>query len=193
MDYFSSDWHLGHANILKYDKRNFKNIVEHDNYILKNMLKTLKAGDSLFYGGDWAFCSVSQAEGYMATLASIGINLFFIKGNHDKRDTINLYKKYGTFLGEQKSVIVQWEGKEYPIVMNHYAMRVWDRSHHGVYHLYGHSHDSLDKNGQEWGRSMDCGIMTALRLKGDYLPFSFPEIHAILQKRPIKVIDHHGR
>ena len=29
------------------------------------------------------------------------------------------------------------------IALMHYAMRVWDRSHHGSWHLYGHSHGSL--------------------------------------------------
>jgi calcineurin-like phosphoesterase family protein len=192
MNYFSGDWHLGHANILKYDKRDFKNIDEHDQHLIKMATTTLKHGDNLYYDGDWALCALPKAEGYMAALASTGANLFFIKGNHDKKDTIRLYQKYGTFLGEQKCVYIQHEGTEYPIVMNHFAMRVWDRSHHGVYHLYGHSHDGLDKNGEVWGRSMDCGIMTALRLKGSYSLFSFPDIHGILGKRPTKVIDHHG-
>ncbi len=30
-----------------------------------------------------------------------------------------------------------------PIVICHYAMRVWNRSHHGAWHLYGHSHGNL--------------------------------------------------
>ena len=156
------------------------------------VMGTLKAGDNFYYLGDWGLTSVPKMEAYMATVASSGANLFFIKGNHDKKDTIHLYKKYGTFLGEQKCVKIWHEGKEYPIVLNHFAMRVWDRSHHGIYHLYGHSHDGLDKNGEEWGRSMDAGVMTALRIKGAYSLFTFPEIHRILEKRPVKVIDHHG-
>jgi hypothetical protein len=30
-----------------------------------------------------------------------------------------------------------------PIVLCHYAMRVWNRSHHGAWHLYGHSRGNL--------------------------------------------------
>ena len=29
------------------------------------------------------------------------------------------------------------------VVLCHYAMRVWDRSHYGSWHLYGHSHGNL--------------------------------------------------
>jgi len=192
MDYFSSDWHLGHANILKFDKRDFKNVQEMDDYIIKMATRTLKTGDNFYYHGDWALCPLPKAEGYMAALASTGANLFFIKGNHDKKDNISLFKKYGTFLGEQKTINFRLNGQDYPTVLNHYAMRVWDRSHHGAYHLYGHSHDGLDKNGEVWGRSMDCGIMSALRVKGEYSLFTFEDIHNILSKRQIKVIDHHG-
>jgi calcineurin-like phosphoesterase family protein len=191
MDYFSSDWHLGHANILKFDKRNFKTIDEHDDYIIKMAMKTLKAGDNFYYLGDWALCPIPKMEAYLATLASSGANLYFIKGNHDKKDTIKLYKKYGTYLGQQECIRIQHEGQEYPIVLNHFAMRVWDRSHHNVYHLYGHSHDKLESD--PWGKSMDAGIMTYLRLHGDYGIFTFPQIHDILKQRPMKIIDHHGR
>jgi len=192
MDYFSGDWHLGHANILKFDKRNFKNIDEMDQYLVRMAVNTLKSGDNFYYVGDWALCPRPKAEGYLASIAATGANLFFIKGNHDKKDNISLFKQYGTFLGEKKTMKIWHEGTEHVLVLDHFANRVWDRSHHGSYHLYGHSHDGLDKFGEEWGKSMDCGVMSALRIKGDYSLFSFAEIHAILDKRKIKVIDHHG-
>lgn len=191
MDYFSSDFHLGHANILKFDKRKFSSIDEHDQHLIKMCMTTLKRNDNFYYLGDWALCQPGKAEGYLATLASSGANLFFIKGNHDKKDNIRLFQRYGTYLGEKKTVKIEWDGEVYPIVLDHFANRVWDRSHHGVYHLYGHSHDGLEK--EPWGRSMDAGIMTALRIKGEYSLFTFEDIHNILSKRPVKVIDHHGK
>lgn len=191
MDYFSSDFHLGHANILKYDKREFQNITDHDWHIINMIKSTLTESDNFYYIGDWCLSSASLSERYMSEISSTGAKLFFIKGNHDKLDTIKLYKKYGAFLGEQSTVDILHEGKIYPIVLNHFSMRIWNRSHHGIYHLYGHSHDGLDKHGNYWGRSMDCGIMSALRIKGSYSLFTFPEIHNILSKRDVKLIDHH--
>jgi hypothetical protein len=31
-------------------------------------------------------------------------------------------------------------------VLCHYAMRVWNRSHHGAWHLYGHSQGESPRN-----------------------------------------------
>lgn len=190
MDYFSSDFHLGHANILKFDKRNFSSIEEHDEFMIKMCMNTLVPGDRFFYLGDFSLTNPKKTEGYLATLRSSGAQLFFIKGNHDKRDNIRLFKQYGEFLGEKRTMKIQYEGQEYVVVLDHFANRVWDRSHHGSYHLYGHSHDGLEKDA--WGKSMDAGIMTALRVNGVYSLFSFGQIHEILDKRVKKVIDHHG-
>jgi calcineurin-like phosphoesterase family protein len=193
--YFSSDWHLGHGNIIKYDNRPFKNTDEMDHVILGNVTAQLEKGDNLYYLGDFAFTrSQNTMEGYMKALAYTQANLFFIKGNHDKRDTVKLYERYGTYLGEQKKIkIPDIDGLEgiQEIVINHYAMRVWDKSHHGVWHLYGHSHDGLE--GEAWGKSMDAGIVTAARIKGSYELFSYHDIKAIMAKRSLKIIDHHGK
>lgn len=155
-------------------------------------MNTLRPGDNFYYLGDFSLTNPRKTESYLATLHSSGANLFFIKGNHDKKDNINLFKRYGIFLGEKKTMKIQHDGKEFVVVLDHFAGRVWDRSHHGSYHLYGHSHDGLDKSGEIWGRSMDAGIMSALRINGEYSLFPFSQIHEILEKRPIKVIDHHG-
>lgn len=79
------------------------------------------------------------------------------------------------------------------IIMSHYAFRVWNRSHHGSIHLYGHSHDSLDRDGTEWGKSMDVGIDSAYRRFGVYRPFSEAEIMDIMAKRPVNIVDHHNK
>lgn len=82
------------------------------------------------------------------------------------------------------------------IIMSHYAMRVWNRSHHGAIHLYGHSHDSLDnpaRGGSEWGKSMDVGIDSAKRILGEYRPFSLSEILDIMSNREALIVDHHNK
>jgi calcineurin-like phosphoesterase family protein len=40
------------------------------------------------------------------------------------------------------------------IVLCHYALRVWDCSHYGAWHLYGHSHGELSP----MGKSLDVGV-----------------------------------
>jgi len=179
--YFSSDWHLGHANIIKYDGRPFKSVEEMDHVILGNVTSQLKKGDDLYYLGDFALTRSQNAmEGYMKALAYTEANLFFIKGNHDKRDTIKLYERYGTYLGEQKKIKVG----EQEIVLNHYAMRVWDKSHRGVWHLYGHSHHSLPD--LKDSLSFDVGING-----WNYHLIPFYTVEAAMATKEYKAIDHH--
>jgi calcineurin-like phosphoesterase family protein len=186
MIYFSSDWHLSHANILKYDKRPFKNIGEMNGVILGEFCKTVGKGDTFYFLGDFCF-NKELTKLYLQTLEATGADLFFIKGNHDHSDTIKLYEKFGTYLGEQYSKIII-NGTQ--VVLNHFAMRIWDRSHHGSYHLYGHCHDKLERD--PWGRSMDVGIMTSYRINKNWKPFEWGQLFSILAKRQPKIIDHHG-
>lgn len=148
-NYFSSDWHLNHANILKYDNRPFKDIKEHDEVIINNYKSIVSNYDNFYFLGDFAFASNGYIE---KILNSLNGNKFFIRGNHDKKDTIRLYKKYGTYLGELETV----EINKQKIVLCHYSMRVWNGSHKGFWHLYGHSHGSLEHLLN--GKSFDVGI-----------------------------------
>lgn len=178
MEYFSSDFHLGHAKVIIYDKRPYPNVDIMDEDIIACCMRTLKPGDSFYYLGDWAW---RNGEGRLATLASSGAQLFFIKGNHDKKDTVKLYQKYGTYLGEQKKIKVG----EQEIVLNHYCMLVWDKSHHGSWHLYGHSHHSLPV----WtdSKKLDVGW------NGYYKLLSFDDIAKMMKGKTFKSVDHHGK
>lgn len=188
MIYFSSDWHLGHSNILKYDNRPFKTIDEMDNAIILNATSILGKGDTLYYIGDFCFTKDNNtAEGHMKALALTGADLIFIRGNHDNKIIRKLYSKYGIYLGEQFMISCY----DQDIVLNHYAMRVWNKSHNGSWHLYGHSHDTLEY--EAWGKSMDVGVQSAYRIKGEYTLFSFEDIKSILSTRSQKIIDHHGK
>src|SRR5690349_6114561 len=96
MQYFSSDWHLGHANIIKYDNRPFKDVEEMNSVIINNHNSIVKPEDEFYFLGDFCMGDHSKAEGY---LQRINGKKYFIRGNHDKKQTIDLYKQYGTYLG----------------------------------------------------------------------------------------------
>jgi calcineurin-like phosphoesterase family protein len=166
-----------------------------DHEIISNIVKRLQKGDDFYYLGDFALTKSKNAmEGYMKALVYTEANLFFIKGNHDKHDTIKLYERYGTYLGEQKKIKIEDKnarGGIQEIVLNHFAMRVWDKSHHGAWHLYGHSHDGLER--EVWGKSMDVGAPSAYRILEEYTIFSYQEVKDIMAGREVKVIDHHGK
>lgn len=176
--FFSSDYHLGHKNVIKYDNRPFKDINHMNEAIITNHNNVISNNDDFYFLGDFSF-DKSKTESFLERLNG---NLHFIKGNHDRSDMIRLYRKYGTYLGQLDELSV----KNQQFILCHYSMRVWNRSHHGSIHLYGHSHGSIDK--EPWGKSMDVGIMM-----NDYKPFEFSDIMKIMNKREILSIDHHER
>lgn len=179
--FFSSDSHFCHTNILKYDNRPFSTIKEHDETLIDNWNKVVDKNDDIYYLGDFCFGRPQYTEQIMQQLNG---NKYFIWGNHDKYN-VSVYKKYGIYLG--MSAIIKIDGQE--ITLNHFAQRVWNRSHRGAWMCYGHSHDSLEN--VEWGKSMDVGVQTAYRLFGKYRPIEFNEIKTILDKREVKIIDQH--
>jgi len=67
--------------------------------------------------------------------------------------------------------------------LSHYSHQVWPASHKGVIHLFGHSHGSL----RGIGRSMDVGVDT----HKEFRPYHINEIFKIMDKIPVKFIDHH--
>jgi calcineurin-like phosphoesterase family protein len=56
---------------------------------------------------------------------------------------------------------------EFPqvIVLCHYSMQVWDRSHYGSWHLFGHSHGSLKGIGLSFDVGVDCTDFVPLALE----------------------------
>lgn len=52
--YFTSDWHLGHKNILKY-RPQFKSIEEHDNTFITTFNETVSKRDVVYFLGDIIF------------------------------------------------------------------------------------------------------------------------------------------
>jgi len=160
--WFTSDLHLGHRNILKYDNRPFKTVWEHDECIIDNWNECVKESDIVFHLGDFSFNSKSGTETYLTRLNG---QKYFIKGNHDHKDGVKLFGKHGIFLGYGASIEVHKQ----VIVLCHYRFDIWDRMHRGAWHLHGHSHGNAYPRLKDY--CMDVGINC-----NDYKPFSFDQV-----------------
>lgn len=188
MIYISSDFHFGHCNIAgpivsnwKDGYRDFDSLHEMNKTITNTVNKYVKEDDTLYFLGDFAFGGHTNIPSYRHSLICQTIHLF--RGNHDHH--IDKYKNLFASIQD-----VGWckDVKDKPIFMSHYAHRVWEGSHRGYIHLYGHSHDSIP----DYGKSMDVGIDTAYRMFGEYRPFSINEIIDIMDKKDIAFADHHN-
>jgi calcineurin-like phosphoesterase family protein len=187
MIWFSSDFHFGHQNITgptvsnwKTGFRDFDSVHEMNKTLTQTINKYVKSGDTLYFLGDFAFGGHTNTPSYRHSLVCETIHLF--RGNHD-----NHIDKYKNLFSSIEDVGWCKDRKDRPIFLSHYSHRVWEGSHKGYIHLYGHSHDSIPDH----GKSMDVGVDTAYRLFGEYRPFSIDEIVSIMDKRDIAYIDHH--
>lgn len=163
--WFSSDWHLGHTNILKYDPRPFDDIIWHDETIISNFNSLVSANDNVYFLGDFCLNS-KKTEEYLERLNG---KLNFIKGNHDHNNTIKLYEKYGNYLGQLADLTV---GNQ-RIVLCHYRLEVWNRSHYGSWCLHGHSHHALHRK----QNCLDLGVNGH-----DYKPLEFKDIKKAIKE-----------
>lgn len=176
--YFTADWHLFHANIIKYCHRPFSNTGEMNQTILDNLNEKVAEDDWLYFLGDMAF--VRDARLLRNWLDKLRCkHVCVLKGNHDRttyevRDRFQWYKDFAEINVEGQS-----------ITLCHYAMRVWNKSHHGAWHLYGHSHGTLPDDPNSL--SIDVGIDT-----NNYQPYEMEDIAERMKKKTFVPIDHHA-
>ncbi len=163
--WFTADFHFGHTNIIRYCDRPFVNAAEMDETILDRLNDRVKATDHLYFLGDFCIGGPTVALAYRRKIRCKKIH--FILGNHDK-----VIKKIADQFVWVKE-IAEVNVRNQPIVLCHYAMRVWNRSHHGAWHLYGHSHNKLPAT--EGSRSMDVGVDTNV-----FRPYHFDDIRTKL-------------
>jgi calcineurin-like phosphoesterase family protein len=94
--FFTSDYHLGHANIIKYCNRPFTNIESMNETIIRNHNNRVKPEDIVFHDGDFCFKNTKGGkEGEGSLLRSedwrkrLNGNIIFIQGNHDNHNSLH--------------------------------------------------------------------------------------------------------
>jgi calcineurin-like phosphoesterase family protein len=182
--YFTSDPHFGHADVIHYCNRPFANTEEMDHEIISRWNEMVQPEDTIYCLGDWCFAKGFKSIGHAAKAYRQRINcqnIILIWGNHDKKG-----RKDKRFQEQFNGCYDLLEIKvgEQRIVLCHYAMRLWNKSHRGAYHLYGHSHGSLPDD--PTSRSFDCGVDC-----NDFRPFSMDQVTLLMSRKRWKPIDYH--
>jgi calcineurin-like phosphoesterase family protein len=104
-----------------------------------------------------------------------------VRGNHDDW---RLISGFTCFASVQERAQTRVNGNT--IILDHYAGRAWNKSHHGSYLFYGHSHGGMPP----FGRSLDVGVDC-----WDYRPVTFDQCVARLKEvgEHDRFVDHHVR
>lgn len=194
--HFTSDYHLGHQNVIKFDGRPFTGLQEMHKTLIDKWNSVVNEDDIVFYLGDLSYKDRGKTSKWF--LDNVKGKIYFIMGNHDKYRDISRLNRFEKIFGDDTglggatiSVKDEDANRGYQsIVMCHYPILSWNKSHYGAWHIHGHCHQSITKNPEmEWyykRKVIDAGANG-----WDYRPISYQEVKDIMSKKVIAPVDHH--
>jgi calcineurin-like phosphoesterase family protein len=118
--WFTSDTHFGHARIIELALRPFASVEEMDETMIERWNEIVAPGDTVHHLGDFAFADHNI---YLPRLKG---HKHLIIGNHDHSNRLKKARGWAT-VEDMLTIKVH----DVSIVLCHYALRVWNKSHHG--------------------------------------------------------------
>lgn len=102
MRWWSSDFHIGHYNVIAYSSRPVKNVNEMNEMIVNNWNSVVTQDDDMWFLGD--FCMNHK---YLSYLPRFNFHhMIWVLGNHDKRSRIERELKDGCLKSIEDKVTV---------------------------------------------------------------------------------------
>lgn len=178
MKYFCADLHAdrgGHSVL----RRPFSNAYEMTSYLVDGINRRVGRNDELIIAGDFAFSWKETAFWRQKIRCR---RCFITRGNHDIK-LRQLKKIFGDSYAEN---LLETRIKNLDIVVCHYPMLYWNRSHYNWGMLHGHLHDQRTDTYMALLpeiRLLDVAFESAKRHLGDFIPFNEDEIYDILMSR----------
>lgn len=139
MKYIISDTHFNHwseyeqRGIITFERDQFDNIREHDNYIVDMITKLsekIKPGDEFWHLGDFGDLNYLWV---IQLIKDAGAETHFILGNHDHQYDIINFAKYFNYVHEYPVYLSK------KLVFSHEPVAAWD----SVLNVHGHLHSSI--------------------------------------------------
>ena len=157
-NFYISDLHIGHANVIKFDNRPFKDLSEMHETIVTNWNKVVTGNDTVYILGDFIWDKENNWPYYLEALAG---NKVLIRGNHDPKEYSKTTRHYFQDVKDYMEVI---DGDRrvilchYPIPFHHYgfAEKCWM--------FYGHVHDTHE---YDYLKKLRSELQTAWKQQGD--------------------------
>lgn len=182
--FFTSDTHFGHANIIRFCNRPFRNVEEMNEALIENWNKVVSKGDTVFHLGDFAFGGSSVWNSIIPRLNG-HINL--IIGNHDRKNLRQGYMSYFDMVVPQ----LQIEIEDNSIYLNHYPFLCYGGSYRGVWQLFGHVHSGPQADGLDISRlrvllptQYDVGVDN-----NNFTPISYREVKEKIESQKNESLD----
>ena len=178
MYFYTSDTHAYHGNIIKHSDRPFADAEAMSQVMADNINLRVGRQDWLYHLGDWSFGPRRDADLQLRNAKTFREmvncrNVVLLFGNHDHLRGNEEFRRLFTKTGDLMEVRDNVVGEK--IILCHYALRVWNASHHGRWHLYGHSHGNLpDPDTFSFDVGVDCH---------NYSPINSHDVAKIMQQK----------
>ena len=183
MNFFTSDMHLGHRNIVEICSRPFPDVATMIDELIQRNNSMVTDRDDVWDLGDVAYrCSPWEVA---ESLKQLNGHRHILLGNHDKplreaykKGLLNDMVKTGkieiiggeTAIYDKNLIIAKQltiDGQR--VILSHYSYRTWPSAFRGAIMLYGHSHGNLS----DYYKSFDVGVDSH-----NFYPWSWLEIKA---------------
>lgn len=187
MDYFTSDTHYFHKNIIEYCNRPFNTVEDMNEYLIEQHNARVKPEDTLYHLGDFCFGGVQKWNSILDRLQG---KIVLVKGNHDWKNlkSPEVAKRFHELRDDTVVASRDNNGRFWNIWLNHFPPRdsscdpreLWrpDKSHWHELALCGHVH-------LEWKHY--GGVINIGADYWDYQPVTLDEI--LEYRRSLTVLD----
>jgi calcineurin-like phosphoesterase family protein len=182
--FFTSDFHMFHNNVIRFDNRPFTNVQDMHLAIENGWNEVVGPDDIVIYLGDLSFARREDKAFVEEIIGRLNGTIHYVLGNHDKYDEIKKMTRFQT-VSDYLEVKIS-DPVETLFCCMHYPIYSWNKSHHGSYHVHGHCHGGLHhgETGSYYDnrRTIDVGCMLY-----DYKPISYSQVidklsHVVLPK-----------
>lgn len=152
MDYFISDTHFFHENVIRFDKRPFTSVEEMNAKMRDWWNNTVSTKDRVYILGDFIWLPPSDPE-YIKFTKSLNGKKVLIKGNHDNVEKFSSELK-NCFEDIKSRKEIKLNKKR--IIMDHYPLMMYRHdTDSNVFHFHGHTHITREQDWVEkWTREL---------------------------------------
>lgn len=172
--WFTSDHHFGHDRIRKYCSRPYTCVEHMDQDLIRRWNSVVGEHDQVYHLGDFCLGNETAAANYFVQLAG-RIHVLYNPSHHDKRwlpphiHALHRFTSRSGYRVKFELPIITLEIPQYgdrqALVLSHWPMDSWDRSHYSSWHLFGHCHGKVYHLKKAFDVGVDCNNFTPVSLE----------------------------
>lgn len=173
---YTSDSHLGHAKVIEYSRRPFRDVTQMDGILRRELRDAEATGATLIHCGDLSFNFAKWTRNW-GPLFNTCEGKAIVFGNHDDMKGAKLIpyeEQFETLVGERYtwenhalSIIDELDGTPVSVLVSHAPQKnLWGCD----INVHGHLHNDIllgaHRDGYEWSYDSDVHFNAAVELHG---------------------------